>query len=91
MDIFDRFRMAANPERAESMSAYMRNQFPFLGIATPVRRELSREFLKSKSKNVVDWEFVFKCWEQPEREFQYLAMDYLNNWTVKSFRRKIVK
>jgi 3-methyladenine DNA glycosylase AlkD len=70
--------MAANPERAESMSAYMRNQFPFLGIATPVRRELSREFLKSKSKNVVDWEFVFKCWEQPEREFQYLAMDYLN-------------
>ena len=60
------------------MSAYMSNQFPFLGIATPVRRELSREFLKSKSKNMVDWEFVFKCWEQPEREFQYLAMDYLN-------------
>jgi len=60
------------------MSAYMRDQFPFLGIATPVRRELSRDFLKSKSKNVVDWEFVFKCWEQPEREFQYLAMDYLN-------------
>ena len=78
LDIFDRFRMAANPERAVSMSAYMRDQFPFLGIPTPERRELSREFLKSKSRDVVDWEFVFKCWEQPEREFQYLAKDYLS-------------
>jgi len=59
------------------MSAYMRNQFPFLGIPTPERKKLSRDFLKSKSRDVVDWEFVFKCWKQPEREFQYLAKDYL--------------
>ena len=77
MDVFQTLRRAANPERAKSMSAYMRNQFAYLGIQTQKRRKLSREFLQFMSKTQVDWDFVFKCWEQPEREFQYLAMDYL--------------
>jgi 3-methyladenine DNA glycosylase AlkD len=59
------------------MSAYMRDQFPFLGIPTPERKNLSREFLKSVDKTSVNWKFVFKCWKQAEREFQYLAKDYL--------------
>lgn len=78
MNIFESFRQAANPEIAVQMSAYMRDLFPFLGIKTPERRALSREFLKTKSKKEVDWDFVFKCWAQPEREFQYLATDYLD-------------
>lgn len=77
MDIFEKFRMAANPEKAAQMSAYMRDQFPFHGIQTPERKQLGRDFLKSKSRDMVDWEFVFQCWGQPEREFQYLAIDYL--------------
>lgn len=77
MDIFEVFRSEANPEKAVQMSAYMRDQFPFLGIQTPERKELSRDFYKTVSKTVVDWNFVFKCWEQPEREFQYLAVEYL--------------
>lgn len=77
MDIFESFRMAANPEKAAAMSKYMRDQFPFLGIQTPERKKLSKDFLKSKSKDGVDWTFIFKCWEQPEREFQYLAKDYI--------------
>ncbi len=39
---------------------------------------MSREFLAEVDKDSVDWEFVFKCWELPEREFQYLASDYLH-------------
>ena len=77
MDIFAIFRAAANPERAAPMAAYMRDQFPFLGIPTPERRKLSRDFLKAVNKKAIDWDFVHKCWEQPEREFQYLAKDYL--------------
>jgi 3-methyladenine DNA glycosylase AlkD len=77
MDIFETFRAAADPEKAAQMKAYMRGQFPFLGIPTPERRKLSREFLKESSKRDVDWDFVSKCWQQPEREFQYLALDYL--------------
>lgn len=78
MDIFETFRSAANPEKAAGMSAYMRNRFPFLGISTPERRKLSRDFFRSVGRTAVDWEFIFECWRQPEREFQYLAVDYLS-------------
>ena len=67
MDIFAVFRNSANPEQAAKMSAYMRDQFEYLGIQTPLRRKLSRDIIKAHK--TVDWEFVFKCWEQPEREF----------------------
>lgn len=77
MDIFEVFRSEADPEKAVQMSAYMRDQFPFLGIQTPKRKKLSRDFYKTVSKTVVDWNFIFRCWEQPEREFQYLAVEYL--------------
>jgi 3-methyladenine DNA glycosylase AlkD len=77
MDIFDTFRKHANPEQAAKMRAYMREQFPFLGLPTPERRKLSRAFLKTASKAPVDWDFMSKCWEQSEREFQYLATDCL--------------
>jgi 3-methyladenine DNA glycosylase AlkD len=77
MDIFELFASASNPEKAKPMSAYMRCMFPFLGIQKPERRDLSREFLKNADKNNVDWNFIFKCWKLPEREYQYLAIDYL--------------
>jgi len=77
MDVFETLRAAANPEKATEMAAYMRGQFAFLGIPTPVRKKLSLDFLKHQPKTAVDWEFVSRCWEQPEREFQYLAEDYL--------------
>jgi len=76
MDIFETFRAAANPEQAVKMKAYMRDQFEYIGIPTPLRRKLSREVIKAQK--TVDWDFIFKCWEQPEREFQYLAIDCLD-------------
>jgi 3-methyladenine DNA glycosylase AlkD len=77
MDIFETFRTHADAEKATKMSAYMRDQFPFLGIPTPQRKKLCAPFLKEIGKGSVDWDFIFTLWEQPEREFQYLAMDYL--------------
>jgi 3-methyladenine DNA glycosylase AlkD len=77
MDIFKTFRDAADPGKAVGMKAYMRDQFEFLGLATPVRKQLSREFLRTAGADGVDWGFVFTCWGQPEREFQYLGMDYV--------------
>ena len=76
MDIFETFKAAVNPEQAVKMSAYMRDQFSYLGIQTPLRRKLSRDIIKAQK--AADWDFIFKCWEQPEREFQYLAIDCLD-------------
>ena len=99
MDIFNVFREAANAEQAVKMSAYMREQFIFLGIPKPERVKLSHDFIKTmaKVKYAPDWDFCFKCWEQPEREFQYLAKDYLAKITaaltvddIPNFRQLVV-
>ena len=79
MDIFEIFYENINKEQAETMSKYMRNLFPFLGLKKPERAALSKEFLKSRKNDLnIDWEFISKCYDKEEREFQYLAIDYMD-------------
>jgi 3-methyladenine DNA glycosylase AlkD len=80
MTIFETFRAHADPKKAAQMSAYMRGQFPFLGIQTPERKKLSRPFIKAIGKTAVVWDFIFSLWEQPEREFQYFALSSGQNF-----------
>ena len=69
-----------NEEQAQRMSKYMLNKFEYIGIKTPERREIFKNFFKEyKNKEKIDWEFVNKCWENKYREFQYVAADYLKN------------
>ena len=69
-----------NEEQAQKMSKYMLNKFEYIGIKTPERREIFKNFFKEyKNKEKIDWEFVNKCWENKYREFQYIAADYLKN------------
>ncbi len=78
MEIIDAFYAARNSDNAPAMAAYMKNQFSYLGIKTPERRELAKSFLKKRSKDAeIDWVFIWHCWQLPEREFQYLALSYL--------------
>lgn len=75
-------KVAAKAEAAVGMKAYLRHQFEFLGLPTPVRRELFKPFLaqlkkESQKTGAVDYAFVDFCWQQPEREFAYNALDYL--------------
>ena len=73
------YRAAADPERAEGNRAYLRDQFPFLGIPTPKRRALSREVLAGLPAPTIDElePIARACWELPEREYQYFAVDLL--------------
>lgn len=67
-----------NPEQAVSMSAYMKDKFLFLGIPKPKRELLQSDFIKqAKKQKLIDWNFIFDLWNMPEREFQYLALEYL--------------
>jgi len=69
-----------NEEQSQKMSKYMLNKFEYIGIKTPERREIFKNFFKEyKNKEKIDWEFVNKCWENKYREFQYIAADYLKN------------
>ena len=69
-----------NEEQAQKMSKYMLNKFEYIGIKTPERRKIFKNFFKEyKNEEKIDWEFVNKCWENKHREFQYVAADYLKN------------
>ena len=66
-----------NLENAEAMERYMRNKFTFLGLKTPQRRELTKDFIREVKKKPFSYEIFKKIWYEEEREFQYLALDYL--------------
>lgn len=77
-ELFAALREHADPPAGAQMSAYMRGKFAFLGIASPLRKSLCREFFRqARGPGVVDWAFVAECWEAEFRELQYVAADYL--------------
>jgi 3-methyladenine DNA glycosylase AlkD len=64
------------------MGAYMRDQFPFLGIPAPGQRALTRQVLAADSATRRPTEADLRavalgCWALPEREYQYFACDWL--------------
>ena len=72
------FETCSNPERAISMSKYMKDQFSFYGIAAADRKNLYKDFLKTEKKQgTLDWAFLDQCYADNHREFQYLVYDYL--------------
>lgn len=81
--IAEEFGTHRDPFRAEGMSAYMKNRFPFLGISSPIRRQLARTALRGLPRpghrDLAD--FATLCWERPEREYQYAAIDQLRKAT----------
>jgi 3-methyladenine DNA glycosylase AlkD len=74
------FETEADAEWAVGAAAYMRDQFPFLGIRTPARRRLAKEALAGlpplTESQLTD--SARTLWQQPEREFQYAGCDLLS-------------
>ena len=74
------FEQNRDEDNAIKMSKYMRDQFKFYGIPTPIRKSLYKDLLKEeKTKKTIDWNFLDKCYEDGYREFQYLVLDYIEN------------
>ena len=73
------FAQNAHPEKALGMAKYMKNLFPFVGISSPERKnmvvELRKDFKPKNAQELKNW--VSLLWEMPEREYQYVGMDYL--------------
>jgi 3-methyladenine DNA glycosylase AlkD len=80
--ISDSIWQFANPTKAEGMKKYMRNQFDFVGLMSPQRKECVKELLgefPDPSLHCDQFEAAAKdIWKLPEREFQYvIAVDLL--------------
>jgi len=80
------FIAAANAKEAPAMKKYMKNKFEFFGIKSPLRKEIYKnhknEFGLLPDENfeqIVRW-----CWAQPQREYQYFAMEFLGRQKKKA-------
>jgi len=73
------FENNRNEQNAEPMKKYMKNLFPFLGIKTPERNKLTKLFYQQSGILKLDFQHdvVLELWQQPEREYQYAAIDYI--------------
>jgi 3-methyladenine DNA glycosylase AlkD len=81
------FQLHSNSEYALKCSAYLRNRFSFYGIQSQKRKEIQKQFYP-KLNEIPDterWDFIIECWAREEREWQYLAIDWMNSWKKKSF------
>lgn len=73
------FEAHADAERAQRMRAYMKDQFDFLGLPSPLRKELSKKFYTEAGypePAELD-EVVREAWHLPCREYKYFAMELM--------------
>ena len=78
-ELLENLKAVANPDDAVAMKAYMKNKFEFLGVKTPARQKLAKTFFKQQTDPVIDWNFINEAWNNPYRELQYTALDYLES------------
>jgi 3-methyladenine DNA glycosylase AlkD len=71
------FRPLADPRRAESMRAYLREQFSFIGIPAPARRAAIKQLPVFAGGRKELLELAALLWKEPEREYRYTAIDLL--------------
>lgn len=77
-ELFKQIQNASDLDKSRKMSAYMKGHFPFLGIPTPNRRKICKQFFSDvRHIKTIDWCFIDECWDHAEREYQYIALDYL--------------
>lgn len=77
-----------DPEKARSMSAYLKNRFDCLGVTSPVRNEIQKKWFETiKPMDFNHFDIAANLWNLPEREYQYVAVDYLNKTPKKKISR----
>ncbi|MBT8305462.1 MAG: DNA alkylation repair protein [Maribacter sp.] len=86
------FERNSNTLIAAGQKAYMRNQFDFFGIKSPLRREIQKPFLVRSylpPKNELE-QIVKTLWSKPQREYQLYAQELVFKYT-KLFDKNDIK
>ncbi|MFZ9027376.1 MAG: DNA alkylation repair protein [Crocinitomicaceae bacterium] len=68
-----------NDSIAQQQKSYLKGQFEFFGLKTPLRREIQKpffrpEYLPTKSEAI---QITKILWEKPEREFHYFGQELM--------------
>ena len=76
------FTKNSNSKIALEQKAYMRNQFEFHGIKTPIRRKIQKVFLRKDMlpSRQEFYPLLKYLWQKPEREYQYFAQEFAQKY-----------
>lgn len=98
--LIKQFKQHSDGENAVKMKSYMKDRFEFYGIKSPQRQKIIKEFIAEnglpESGSVEN--IVFECFEMPEREVHYFAIEFCGklsqSWkpkTIKLFEKMALK
>ncbi|MEI6062417.1 MAG: DNA alkylation repair protein [Bacteroidota bacterium] len=85
-DLGGEFEKHADPRIAAGAKAYMLNKWDYYGLPSPLRRQIVKEFIAKAgypAYGELD-QLVHFAWEQPQREWQYTAMEICGYFTKKA-------
>ena len=70
-------REHGNPEIAQGQIAYMKHQFDYFGLKTPVWLDISKHFFNENGVFQGEdlKEFVRMCFDEPQREMNYIGLE----------------
>ncbi len=73
------FEQSADPSQAQAMKKYMRSQFEYLGIKSPLSKALQKEFYTQRGlPEINELDIILRdLWSLPQREYQYVAISLL--------------
>ncbi|MBN2349648.1 MAG: DNA alkylation repair protein [Bacteroidales bacterium] len=83
--LIEQLKEHTNSVNAEFMCRYMKNKFPFLGIKTPERKQIVKNFIHESGwpKQEQLETIISELWSMPEREFQYFGIFFLDHFKNK--------
>lgn len=77
LNLRESMEFLADKEDRFWMEKYMRNQFPFFGLKSGIRRDIYQDHKKNFPQKIDYIQISDSLFNQPEREWKYLALDYL--------------
>ncbi len=86
------FEANANQQIAAMQKAYLRDQFLFYGIKTPIRRAIQKPFLvKTYLPPKENLENLIRIlWKRPQREYHYFAQELAQKYTKQLEKKDIL-
>ena len=75
-------------KKAVNMAAYLKGHFKCYGIKSPIRNEIQKKWFAELKKVDFDrWDIVYSLWDKPQREYHYIAIDYLRKMPKNGFQK----
>jgi 3-methyladenine DNA glycosylase AlkD len=92
-ELCSNLKLVADKDRSIAMAKYMKDNFKYFGIPSEKRKEIQRSFFQNikGTEPQIKRKIVLDLWNEPERECQYVALDYIQTWPKKEYKKEDVE